>query len=129
MLGYVLTMLMVVTVMEIRAEVIVSANQQPKKDITFTPPSPSKSDFLRPPSAVDDRQAPIDDVLPEAHPFKEHYNTDFNTGIKKMRHVPDYFRHEYGPKSKAQLGGAIYRCVDSDHVALTFDDGIWYERV
>lgn len=128
MLGYVVLVTLMTTVMEIGAEVISSTNQQ-RQEITFSPPLQSKSDRLLPPSSVPSiidgfESTSVADPL-EEHPFKEHYNTDYNTEIKAMRHVPDYFRHEYAPKSKARLNSAVYRCVNSDHVALTYDDGIW----
>ena len=126
MLSYVLLVTLMVTVMEIRAEGINSTNQQ---EITFAPPLQSKSDSLLPPSSAPstiNKLEPSSDAAPFVeHPFKEHYNTDYNTGIKKMHNVPEYFRHEYGPKNKTMLSSAVYRCVNPEHVALTYDDGIW----
>lgn len=128
MLRYVSLMTLMVTVMEIGAEVVSSTSEQ-RQEITYSPPLQSKSDLLRPPSSApsigSDLEPTFDAVPFEDHPFKEHYNTDYNTGLNTMRNVPNYFRHEYAPKSKARLSSAAYRCVNPEHVALTYDDGIW----
>ena len=128
MLSYVLLVTLVVTVMEIRAEGINSTNQR-EQEITFSPPLQSKSDSLLPLSSAPstaDKLEPASDAAPLVeHPFKEHYNTDYNTWIKKMHNVPEYFRHEYAPRNKTMLSSAVYRCVNPEHVALTYDDGIW----
>jgi hypothetical protein len=106
MLSYVLLMALMATVMEIGVKATSVTGQQ-RQEIPSDPPLQSKSDHLHSPSSsapsiVNDHQPSLDAVPIEEHPFKVHYNSDYNAGIKIMHNVPEYFRYENAPKSKSQ---------------------------